>query len=69
MHIGKRRADVMGTTADAQPDPPREAAPSTGKRPHLAEVLARLAGGSAVDGPYGLLAVEEERLAAEEAEA
>lgn len=56
----------MGTTGDAQSDAPREA-PSTGKRPHLAEDLARLAGGLAVDGPSGLLAVEEERLAADTA--
>jgi hypothetical protein len=54
----------MGTPGDAQPDEPQQA-PSSGKRRHLAEDLARLAGGCAVDGPLGLLAVEEERLAAD----
>jgi hypothetical protein len=44
----------MDTKEDAQPDPPE------GRWPHLAEGLGRLAGGSAVDGPLGLLAVEEE---------
>lgn len=61
----------MGTTGDAQPDVPQDtgqAPPSTGKWPHLIEDLGRLAGGSALDGPLGLLAVEEEeeeRLAAD----
>jgi len=54
----------MGTAGDAQQDAPQEV-PSRGKRLHLAEDLARLAGGSAVDGQCGLLAVEEERLAAD----
>jgi hypothetical protein len=49
----------MGT-ADA-----RQAAPSKGKGPPLIGDLGRLAGGSAVDSPLGLLAVEGERLAAE----
>jgi hypothetical protein len=57
----------MGTTGGAQsaaPQDTRQAAPSRGKWPHLSADLGRLAGGSAVDGPLGLLAVEEERLAA-----
>jgi hypothetical protein len=49
----------MATPEDSQPDPA-----AAGRLAHLAEQLARLAGGSAVDGPCGLLAVEEERLAA-----
>jgi hypothetical protein len=56
----------MGTTGDAQsvaPQDTRQAASSRGKWPHLIEGLGRLAGGSAVDGPLGLLAVERERLA------
>jgi hypothetical protein len=55
----------MGT-ADARsavPQDTRQAVPSRGKGPHLIEDLGRLAGGSAVDGPLGLLAVERERLA------
>jgi hypothetical protein len=57
----------MGT-GDARPAGPqdtRQAAPSTGRGPHLTEDLGRWAGGSAVDGPLGLLAVEQERLAAD----
>jgi catechol 2,3-dioxygenase-like lactoylglutathione lyase family enzyme len=54
----------MGTTGDAQSAAP-QAAPSRGKWPHLSADLGRLAGGSAADGPLGLLAVQEERLAAE----
>jgi hypothetical protein len=55
-------------TADAQsagPPGTRQAAPSRGKWPHLTWDLARLAGGSAVDGPLGLLAAEGQRLAAD----
>jgi hypothetical protein len=57
----------MGTAdvRSAGPQDTRQAVPSTGKEPHLAWDLGRWAGGSAVDGPLGLLAVEEERLAAE----
>jgi hypothetical protein len=54
----------MGSTGDAQPDP-GEAGSSRRKWPHLADDLALLAGGCSVDGPLGLLAVEEERLAAD----
>jgi hypothetical protein len=57
----------MGSTGDTQPVAPRdtgEADSSRSRRPHLIDELARLAGGCAVDGPLGLLAVEEERLAA-----
>jgi hypothetical protein len=69
----------MGTTSGAQsaePQDTRQAAPPGGNRPHPVEALGRLAGGSAVDGPLGPLATEEQRLAddrrvttAEEAEA
>jgi hypothetical protein len=58
----------MGTTGDARSDVPQDggqAVPSKGKWPHLMEDLRRLAGGSAVEGPLGLLAVEKERLAAD----
>jgi hypothetical protein len=60
----------MGTTGDAPSDMPQDtgqAAPSKGKWPHLIKDLRRrLAGASAVAGPLGLLAVEEEeRLAAD----
>jgi hypothetical protein len=59
----------MGTTGDARSDVPQDtgqAAPSRGKWPHLIKDLRRrLAGASAVEGPLGLLAVEEERLAAD----
>jgi hypothetical protein len=68
MHRGQRRTDVIGTTGDAQsaaPQDTRQAAALTGKRPQLIEDLRRLAGGSAVDEPLGLLGVEEERLAAD----
>jgi hypothetical protein len=54
----------MGSAEDPEPDP-GEAGSSRRKWPHLADDLARLAGGCAVDGPLGLLAVEEERLAAD----
>jgi hypothetical protein len=57
----------MGT-ADARsagPQDTRQAVPSTGKGPHLIGDLGRWAGGSALDGPLGLLAVEQERLAAD----
>jgi hypothetical protein len=68
MRHGQRRTVVIGTTADAQGAGPQRAGPdgvpSRGKRGHLIDGLWRLAGGSAVDGPLGLLAVEEERLAA-----
>ena len=53
-----------GDARSAAPQDTRQAPPPTGKRSHLIEELGRLAGGSAVDGPFGLLAVEEERLAA-----
>jgi hypothetical protein len=56
----------MGT-ADAQsagPQSTRQAAPSRGKGPHLSGDLGRSAGSSVVGGPFGLLAVEGERLAA-----
>jgi len=55
-------------TADARSAAPRntrQAAPSKGKGPPLIADLGRLAGGSAVDSPLGLLAVERERLATE----
>jgi hypothetical protein len=55
--------------AALEPAVPEPAVPepvsSRGLRPGLIEVLGHLAGGSAVDGPLGLLAVEAERLAAE----
>ena len=57
----------MGT-GDARPAGPRDgrqAAPSRGKGAHLTWDLGLLAGGSAVVGPLGLLAVEEERLVAD----
>jgi hypothetical protein len=57
----------MGT-GDVRPTAPQDArqvAPPTGKRPHLIGDLGRWAGGWAVDGPLGLLAVEGERLAAD----
>jgi len=61
--------DVMGTTGDARSDVPQEPEPATPSRrkwPHLIKDLRRrLAGASAVEGPLGLLAVEEERLAAD----
>ena len=53
----------MGTTGDAQsaaPHDTQQAAPSRGKWPYSIEDLGRLAGGSAVDGPLGLLAMEED---------
>jgi hypothetical protein len=53
----------MGTTGDAPRDTGKTTAPA-GEWPRFIENLGRLAGGSAVDGPYGLLAVEQERLAA-----
>jgi hypothetical protein len=63
--VDKLRTGVMGSTGDAQPDT-REAGSSRRKWPHLVDDLALLAGGCAVDGPLGLLAVEEEeRLAAD----
>jgi hypothetical protein len=52
-----------GDARPAGPQGTRQAVPSSGKGPHLAADLGRLAGGSAVDGPLGLLAVEGERLA------
>jgi hypothetical protein len=54
-----------GDARSAGPQDTPQAASSTGKRPHLIGDLGRWAGGSAVDGPLGLLAVEEERLAAD----
>jgi hypothetical protein len=53
-----------GDAQSAAPQDTRQAAPPRGKGPHLTGDLGRFAGGSAVDGPLGLLAVEEERLAA-----
>ncbi len=58
----------MGTTGDARSDVPQDAGqavPSKGKWPHLMKGLRRLAGGSAVEGPLGLLALQKERLAAD----
>jgi hypothetical protein len=43
----------------------RQAAPSRGEGPNFTWDLGLLAGGSAVVGPLGLLAAEEERLAAD----
>jgi hypothetical protein len=54
-----------GDARSAGPRDTRQAAPSRGKRLHLTGDLGRWAGGSAVDGPLGLLAVERERLAAD----
>jgi hypothetical protein len=57
----------MGTghARSAGPEDTPQAVPSRGRRPHLTGGLGRLAGGSALDGPLGLLAVEGERLAAD----
>ena len=54
-----------GDTRWAGPQDTRQAVPSTGKGPHLIGDLERWAGGSALDGPLGLLAMEQERLAAD----
>ncbi len=57
----------MGTAGDAPSDVPQDpelADASRGKWAHLIEDLGQWAGGSAVDGPFGLPAVEVERLAA-----
>jgi hypothetical protein len=45
-----------GDTRPAGPQDTRQAASPRGKGPHLTADLRRLAGGSAVDGPLGLLA-------------
>jgi hypothetical protein len=54
-----------GDARSAGPQDTRQAVPSRGKGPHLIGDLGRWAGGSAVDGPFGLLAVEGERLPAD----
>jgi hypothetical protein len=61
--MDKRRAGVMGKTDEASAA--RQAAPWRSGWPHPIDGLGRLAGGSAVDGPLGLLAVAAERLAAD----
>jgi hypothetical protein len=65
--VDKRRTKVMetGNAPSAGPQDTRQAAPSTGEGAHLIEDLGLLAGGSTLDGPLGLLAVEQERLAAD----
>ena len=54
-----------GDARSAAPQDTRQAPPPTGEGPRPIEGLGRLAGGSAVDGPLGLLAAERQRLAAD----
>jgi hypothetical protein len=48
-----------GDARSAGPQDTRQAVPSTGKGPRLIGDLGRWTGGSAVDGPLGLLAAVE----------
>jgi muconolactone delta-isomerase len=58
----------MNATGDARPSGPQDtcqATPWRGRWPHLIEDLGRWAGGWTVDGLFGLLAAEQEHLAAD----